>query len=58
MNSEPEKSPNPYGGGNEYGPKDKDKDQDKGRDGVQDGPVDDKTQPWIGPPPPPPPRET
>ena len=54
MNTEPEKSPNPYGGGKEYGHKDKDKDQD----GIQDGPVDDKTQPWIGPPPPPPPRET
>jgi len=56
MNTEPEKSPNPYGGGKEYGHQDKDKDKD--RDGIQDGPVDDKTQPWIGPPPPPPPRET
>ena len=41
--------PKPYGG--DY----KDSCED---DGIQGGPIDDKTQPWIGPPPPPPPRET
>lgn len=52
MSTEPEKSPQPYGDSNDYGY------ENDLQDGIQDGPVDDKPQPWTGPPPPPPPRET